>query len=346
MKPSTSAISLLIWLISTWMVTPAQFAFAENTPVIEAPVIEAPIIEAQLQASYRVEVPDDQSYDLSGLTLCHSQLLTISDKNNSTIFRLVIDESSNLKSAKIESAYQIVNIANIDDLDISGLPLVERFKRWWYRTTEGSRLDWEGISCDNETGNLYLVSEEMYGVYQFSPSDPASSRWISSPLFEFAKTQQANVFNQFNAGLEGITFIGDQFILALERDAAALMKLTRIDNKLEPKQVTLLPASGIPSIRPGMSADISDLAIHNNKLYTLERSISAVCRRDITTFKPELCLNFYNTENKIKFKDAKTGLAEGLAIDNDRIYVLTDTNGKSDKSGDRRPILFIFANTL
>lgn len=275
-------------------------------------------------------VEGSEYLDLSGLDLCKGELYTVSDKKNG-IFRVKLDKTTATLTPYLEIS------------DVPSPPL-ESGKRspinYILSFFATPYWDWEGISCSPSTG-FYLVSEEVAEVLHVSFA--GKMRWISGNLYNTGK--KAGFFQKKNAFLEGITHLSDQNILvAVEREPRGLIKLN-----LNDFEVINSPIKVKPHPKPHLNnrnVDFSGLDTLNGLLYTLERNAQMVCKRDLKSFEVVDCKEFGWIENSkvYRYKKMRYGHAEGLAVNQSRIYIILDNNGSKREKGksDRRSLLFEF----
>lgn len=126
----------------------------------------------------------------SGLTIRSDTLFTVSDKHDSAIYRVELQDT-----AAVLIPYLTFQIP-----DPSG-------KNWF---------DFEGITHDN-SGNFYIVSESRFRILKVSADGEVA--WITPDLKSYG--EEKGLFQVFNAYLEGIAWTGENhFILAAERQRA------------------------------------------------------------------------------------------------------------------------------
>jgi hypothetical protein len=108
-----------------------------------------------------------------------------------------------------------------------------------------------------------------------------------------------------------------------------------------------MPDSVFP-VQPGRAPDFTDLAAWGGNVYALMRNGQVVLRLEQSegAWAEGRGVSYAATENDPRFiyADATFGLAEGLALTSDRIFVALDNNGQARAAapGDLRPLLFVF----
>lgn len=271
---------------------------------------EAPLPELELLRA--LPIVFDGDFQPSGLALSNGKLLTVSDKDDATVYELVLSD-------KVASARPFVRFSAPPEyappLDLEGLAVLA-----------GGTL----LAPSEAHSNLLVV-------------DPAGSARFLRSLASIG----SGLLQKRNAGLEGVTTLGDgSYLLAAEREPRGLIHW-------DPQG--RMPTSAWPMDEPrygrhgSRSPDFSDLSSFDGHVYALERNAHLVVRleRGAGTWRETEAWSFGSTENdpKLAYSDRTYGLAEGLAIDAKRIFVVLDNNRdhKASDPSDRRPTLFVFA---
>ncbi|WP_426415832.1 hypothetical protein [Aestuariirhabdus sp. LZHN29] len=263
----------------------------------------------------------EANLQLSGLAFCDGELLTISDRHNNQLYRLQLETERGLAHAM---DWRSIQAPPSSDQGVWG---------WAISLFSGRRLDWEGLACQGET--LYLLSEQLSDVLLSSRNE---TRWL-----KFPQLSVGGMLRHTNAGLEGIALHEEGVLLAAERDARGLLLLVPDGDRwtLQRQQTPLPPLPPIADRNP----DFSGLWYESPWLYTLERNLFRICRRD-SGFQQQRCWSYADTElSPARSYRSEFGVAEGIAADETRIYLITDNNNKALLAAphDRRPQLWIFA---
>ncbi|MEG0862064.1 MAG: esterase-like activity of phytase family protein [Pseudomonas sp.] len=299
----------------------------------------APWPELKFVAEYPVE--GMRGGNLSGLALCKGELWTVSDRDDDLLYRL----DTNAPVWQAES----VPVAAPPVPD-SGLPWGIRSRAWAAGQVRGGDLDFEGISCD-AAGNRYLVSEAHAAVLQV-PVDGAPN-WLKIDPSMVRQARASGMLLHFNALFEGLAVspAGDRIWLAAERERRGLLLINRQQTVWNCGDgCVLLSEAGVemqPPQMPGARAlprDFADLALFNDKLFTLERNAHRICRRDAASAKVERCWSY--AEGALAEPRLYTqpfGLAEALVIDAEGAWIGVDNNGATRNDGESRPIVWRFA---
>jgi len=284
--------------------------------------------------------------NLSGLALCGDRLWTESDRDDGLIYRL----DTGATVWKAENVYINVPPPPAD----TGLPLWLRAIAHVTALIRGGILDFEGITCDGQ-GNRYLVSEGFAAVLKV-PVD-GKPNWLKIDPAIIREAYAKGMLRNFNAIFEGLAInaAGDHLWLAAERQNRGLLSVYKQPGDTWSCQgaCILLNEGGTemqPAQLPGAKAvarDFSDVALYKGKLYTLERNIYQICRRDAQTGTVERCWSFADEALIPSRQYAKSsqnyGLTEALVIDDTGAWVGTDNNDGARNDGEVRPIVWRFA---
>ncbi len=270
----------------------------------------------------------------SGLAYCNHRLLMVSDRHDRHVFQLQIS----LDKA-IYSTYRHLTVPAYPNHKIT-----DKFQQ----LVTGKRFDWEGISCHRS--GIYLLSEQYNNVLYVTDRE---TDWLDLPRADYVGQQ--GILTRHNAGLEGISWHSDgRLLLAAERNARGLLELSHRQTTAPATfplsshwQLDKLatPLEPIHDGSPERIADFSGLAVDSSSTYSLERNLFKICRRD-DDFKEASCWSYAHVELAEELRYQSTyGVAEGIAVDNEYIYLVTDNNEKPlvNAPNDRRPRLWIFS---
>lgn len=268
--------------------------------------------ELSLERALPIDV--DEAFEPSGLLLLEGRLLTVSDKNDETVFELVLHD------------------------DVAE---ARPFLHFEPPPGEPRPFDFEGLSLDLD-GSLLLASEARYRVLSLTRAGQAS--WLTPSLLPLGA--RVGLFQERNAALEGIARLADgRLLLAAEREPRGLLELG--PSLATDAKAWAMPESAYPP-PGGRNPDFADLATSGTDVYALERNAHLVVRlqRSEAGWLEREAWSYGRTENDPRFVCADTsfGLAEGLALDDERVYVVLDNNRDARKAdaADHRPLLFIF----
>lgn len=284
--------------------------------------------ELEFEAAYVVDGIDD--LQPSGLAVCQNKLVFVSDKHESQLFEL------SLTNDGIARALPWKTLTDIPAPPTQAFSLGTSAKRFFETLLGLSRgADWEGIAC-NAQGDIFLASEYYFSVLKIS-SD-ASMQWMIKDLYRTGL--KAGLFQKNNAYLEGITVFDRGLLLAAERDPRGLIHVK--DNTLS---ISVQP--GAQSTPEGLSLDFTGLETFQGKTLVLERNQYQVCTLNAHDI-PENCYSFKDTALSASwgYATGPYGLAEGLAVDGDTLWIIVDNNGDARLSDpqDHRSTLMRFRN--
>ncbi|MDD1014153.1 esterase-like activity of phytase family protein [Pseudomonas rubra] len=316
-----------------------RLALTAALALLSLPALAAPWPELKLVAEHPVE--GMRGGNLSGLSECRGGLWAVSDRDDELLYRLET-------SAAVWQAESVqMEVPPVPD---SGLPWGLRSRTWAASQVRGGELDFEGISCD-AAGNHYLVSEAHAAVLQVPVE--GSPNWLKIDPSMVRQARASGMLLHFNALFEGlaVSSAGDRIWLAAERERRGLLLINRQQTTwncgngcvlLSEAGVEMQPAQ-MAKPRP-VSRDFADLALFNDKLFTLERNAYRICRRDAQTAKVERCWSFAaDALAEPRRYSQPFGLAEALVIDAKGAWIGLDNNGATRQDGESRPIVWRFA---
>ena len=281
--------------------------------------------------------------NLSGIAACGDRLWTESDRDDGIIYRL--DTTSTVWKAE-----NVLIQAPPPPAD-TGLPMMLRATAHAAALIRGGILDFEGITCDGQ-GNRYLVSEGFAAVLKVPVEGKPS--WLNINPAVIREAYAKGMLRRFNAIFEGLAInaAGDHLWLAAERQHRGLLSLYRQpDGSWDCRGSCILLNEGGTEMQPAklkgahpVSRDFADLSLYKGKLYTLERNIYQICRRDLQTAKVEHCWSFADEALLPNRQYTQNyGLTEALIIDDTGAWVGIDNNDGARADGEVRPIVWRFA---
>lgn len=305
--------------------------------LVVAPVFAAPLETLKLQSEHPVD--GMVGGNLSGLASCNGRLWTVSDRDDNLLYSLDVSD----RTWKAEP--HVIDMPKPE----SYLPLSLRSLANLSSIVRGGSMDFEGISCD-AAGNHYLVSE-AYGTVLKVPVEGAPV-WLPLPAALVEQARANGMLQHFNAIFEGIAVnaAGDRIWLAAEREKRGLLVVQRDKDQWTCGQsCVLLAEAGKDTLPPEqnrkkVSTDFSDISLYNGKLFTLERSVYRICRRELETGQIERCWSF-SKEAMLPSRryDQPYGLTEALVVDETGAWIGIDNNSGARADGEERPIVWRFA---
>ncbi|MBD8200978.1 esterase-like activity of phytase family protein [Pseudomonas viridiflava] len=305
--------------------------------LVVAPVFAAPLEALKLQSEHPVD--GMVGGNLSGLASCNGRLWTVSDRDDNLLYSLDVSD----RTWKAEP--HVIDMPKPD----SYLPLNLRSLANMSSIVRGGSMDFEGISCD-AAGNRYLVSE-AYGTVLKVPVEGAPV-WLPLPAALVEQARANGMLQHFNAIFEGIAVnaAGDRIWLAAEREKRGLLVVQRDKDQWTCGQsCVLLAEAGKDTLPPEqnrkkVSTDFSDISLYNGKLFTLERSVYRICRRELETGQIERCWSFAKEAMLPSRRyDQPYGLTEALVVDETGAWIGIDNNSGARADGEERPIVWRLA---
>ncbi|MCA0892300.1 esterase-like activity of phytase family protein [Microbulbifer agarilyticus] len=289
----------------------------------------APVQPAKLLGAWWID--DSEDLDISGLSFCDGELLAVADKSSERIYRLPIQADA--ERVTLEPKARFARPGLPDDQ-----PVPLKVRALHYASTPLS-MDFEGITCD--ASGVYLLSERHNRIAQLD-SAAKRAQWLTPRWSESARAR--GYLQIFNAESEGLVKAEDDFWVALEREPRGLLRLKR-DEEVGQDFRSLPEVTGLDF--RGRAEDVTALAYYDGSLFTLERNAFAVCRRELTSLRAEWCVHYRDIEEapKYVYQDTRFGKGEGLAINQQGIFVVLDNNGvaRVADAEDRRGLLLHLA---
>lgn len=269
----------------------------------------------ELEAAVILPIESALPIEPSGLCLRDGELFSVSDDTDDWIFQVLLEDG------------------------------VARFEPFLHFTkpagSEDALLDLEGIVAGPE-GSFYLLSEAFARVLEVFPD--GQSAWATVALDEAGR--ELGLFKVPNGGLEGFTAIApDRFLLLAERQPRGWLEVTSEDVlqggvMRKTRFWADLTVTRIPDFTGAdfFQGTLFVLFRNGELVTTLERS-EAGWEEGPTAWSFRSVL----ADDAIGYRDTLYGMAEGLAVDDDFIYVVMDNNGSPRRysSTDVRPLLLI-----
>jgi hypothetical protein len=257
-------------------------------------------------------VDSDMPVEPSGLAFFQGELLSVSDEEDRTVFRVEIGRAA----ASMEPAFHF-------DPPPDG----------------PSDLDLEGIAVCAD--HIYLVSETADELLEVKPT--GESHWVPAGVRRYAVGR--GLLGTPGAGLEGVTCAEDGgLVLAAEREPRALLWMS-----LDPPGMTAAEILDLDDTLVGHStfSDFSDLASEPGRLWALYRYryqiLEVIGEPGSVTLEPVVDFGDRALDPRTRYVSTRFGMAEGLAADDGYFYVIDDNNDlpRAADPSDSRPILFV-----
>jgi hypothetical protein len=243
--------------------------------------------------------PQGERFDASGLLLLpDGELLTLNDRGP-TLYRI-----------------EFLDGTNAADL----LPLTDCFAPQQLaplRPERADPFDCEGIARDTQ-GRLYLCEEFNRWVLR---CDPKLARVERLPI-DWSPVQGSFSHVDRNASFEGIAVGGKRLYLANERTSPVIIEVD-----LGSLRVTDHFAV-YPARTSLLGTHYSDLAWHDGRLYVLCRQHRVVLEVDPRNHCVLAEFDYRALEDQLDYlKQFPAGVMEGLAVNRNFIWLVTDNNG-------------------
>jgi hypothetical protein len=268
-------------------------------------------------AAWLLNLPDLEPFGASGLLqLSSGDLLTVNDRGVE-VFRV---------------SFQIgTNVANL----LMHTDLFNERQLGHLSESRTRRYDVEGIARDDQ-GRIYLCDEAERWILRCAPSGDRAER------LDIDWTPVEHLFSRTtrNASFEGIAIGGSRLFLANERSQAAIIVIDLH---------TLTVVTHFAPRPAGLwlwEPHYSDLSWHNDILYVLVRESHLVLAVDPLTGRVLVEYDYKAVERDPEFEHERAyplvGVMEGLAVDREHIWLVTDNNHRPRLRypQDYRPVLF------
>jgi uncharacterized protein YjiK len=261
-------------------------------------------------AAWQLDVKE--RFDASALAFHKGKLITVNDRDG----------------AFYELSLQTNSIAKLKKLN-----LFPKARLLQIAPKKAARFDLEGISIDSQ-GNLYVSEETQRLVFKSS----RDGKTIEALTFDWSPVKKF-ISGDPNASLEGIAVAGDLLYLANERSTPRIFVIDLPSRKIIDS--FFVDSEGFAFGGP----HYSDLGFFDERLFILNRNHRCILEVDPATKRVRAEYSFAQMELAEDFaykSDYPTGAMEGLAIDNEHFWLLTDNNGKArfKHPQDTRPTLF------
>ncbi len=252
----------------------------------------------------------------SGLTLKDGQLYTVCDDAN-VIYKVNVLDLHNA---------EVVVDQRLDVTQLSAL-----------------NLDLEGITVVD--GEFFVVSEVHHKLISLK-GDKVT--WIPEIGGVYADAFKAGLFQLYNAGMEAVTYLGDQtFLMSVERQPRGLIEVTfDAEFKSIIKQSNQLFDDSKYPLVESRKPDLAGLYYHQGVVYALYRNAYII--HELIKDKQGIYQEgqAWSYEHIVKdpqyaYQDMQFGHAEGLAVDDEYFYLIVDNNNDSRllNPNDKRPLL-------
>ena len=260
---------------------------------------------------WRLDLPEGRRFDASGLAWDGNRLLVVDDRQPE-IYQV---EFGGTNAAKLRPT----GIFSWNQMT----PFLGSKRR---------HFDFEGLARD-EQGRIFVCEESTRSIFRWEPA----TRKVERLEIDWAPVRQY-FSSDDNASFEGIAIGGGKLWLANERDRARLIEV----------DLQTLKVVGDFAPQPSTWSFVlhySDLCWFKGHLFLLLRHHRVILEIDPTTRDVLAEYNYRAMEEAPEHryhKEFPTGTMEGLAVDDQYFWLVTDNNGfgRQENSTDRRPTLF------
>jgi uncharacterized protein YjiK len=262
--------------------------------------------------TWQLNAPGGDRFDASGLAFWKGKLLTVSDRD-SELYEIVLGTNTTAQ------------------LKLTGLFPHKAVSRAAFLPEP--RYDCEGIAVDPE-GAVYISEESERSIFKTSgegqPVERLKIDW--SPVKQFFGRDP-------NASFEGVAVAPTKIYVANERDAPRIIVVDRATLKVQDS--FFVDSESFAFGGP----HYSDLSFFEGHLYILDRNHRVIFEVDPSTKRVLAEHEFGQMElaEEVAYRTIyPTGTMEGLALDQNYFWLVTDNNGlgRIKYPKDARPTLF------
>lgn len=257
-----------------------------------------------------------QPIEPSGLTLKDGQLYTVCDDAN-IIFKIDVLDDQNAE-AVIDQSLDVTQLSAMN-LDLEGITVVD--------------------------GEFFVVSEVHHKLIRIQGKQLA---WVPELGGVYADAFKAGLFQLYNAGMEAVTYLGDQtFLMSVERQPRGLIEVTfDAEYKSIIKQSNQLFDDSKYPLLESRKPDLAGLYFHQDVVYALHRNAYVIHelvkdKQGIYQEGQSWSYEHIVKDPKYAYQDMQFGHAEGLAVDDEYFYLVLDNNKnpRLKSPNDNRPLL-------
>lgn len=288
----------------------------------QAPV--QPELELELEAAWVIDNRDGPA-DLAGLAQHGGRLFTVSRSDPEGVWEI----------APPLAGQERARLRRHLTLD---LPPLRR---------DRGEIEFAGITADPD-GRLHLISRNYSRILVVAP-DGKVTGWLETPDLE-GPAQAQGLLATARGRWNGIAWVGPgQFYLVAEREPRGLQYLQLARYRTVVKAVNL-DSTRYPPGR-GRIPDFGDLFYDGRTLWALQRNAEVITPLVSTAgnrIVEGAAWSFRATAASpdLPGRGGVPGLAEGLALDDGRIYILYDSRRGRVEADGRGPLLLVFRRPM
>lgn len=288
---------------------------------------------------WQLNLPGGRRFDASGLTfLPNGHLITVSDRGP-TLYRIQFLRGTN--AANLIALPDIFTPAQLAP----------------FATEKVGRYDCEGITCDPR-GRIYLCEEANRWILR---DDPAKGTVERLPI-DWSPVQRYFSPTDRNASFEGVAVAGNRLFVANERSLGRLivvnLRTMKVVDSFVVRPAHPDPVWGVQNLLEEAAGVLvgkklsnntwdvhySDLCWYQGALYVLLRESQCILKVNPKTHHvlAEYGYGAVARRRQVAYRwPYPTGLMEGLAVDRNSFWLVTDNNGAARRvnPADHRPTL-------
>lgn len=259
-----------------------------------------------------MEAPAVNRFEASGLTFSsNKELLVVRDKETA-LYRIDFKDE---------------HVAKLEKTKIFAADHMEQFRK-----SKSQDFDFEGLARD-EQGRIYVCEEDRRGVFRWDPSTKSVEQlpidW--TPVKKYFSEDR-------NASFEGIAVGDGKLWLANERDRARIIEV-------DLQSLKVVSDFGPLPTHWAIVLHYSDLCWFKGRLFVLLRHHRLILEINPENHDVLAEYNYASMEDAPQHeyrKNFPTGVMEGLTVDDEFFWLVTDNNGlaRMQDASDHRPTLF------
>lgn len=272
---------------------------------------------AELQLLHQGIGSEDR--ELSGLTGNKGQIFTVDDGDH-RIFRIIHSKKNRFR---FKPFLNLKKTKGYKEYKISAKAIADKKKL-------GEWLDLEGVSFCPKTG-WFLVNERLRDIIRVTVDDELMVlNWDQSTVPQLMQ-------GGANAGIEAIAVDCERnviwvakernprFIIGVNADTGKVIRTIALSGSDRSGQRVIDYRSGHGLM--DIPDDIAGLAYDRDHLYVLERNTYEVAKYSLALGRVISRMSYYMAASKLYEQTEPYGLAEGLWLDKEQIFIGFDHNG-------------------
>lgn len=304
------------WLFTLWFCL-APIATAEvRSARVKFPGEKATFPSYNLSATnyWHIDLINGEQFDASALLFFQGEILTVNDKG-SEVYKIIRGTNHQARFQILENVFTSAQLAG-------------------FSREKKNHYDSEGLAQD-EQGRLYFCEEMNRWILRYD----FTTRKVERLPIDWAPVEKYFDKNDVNASFEGIA-IGDGLLYVANERQVGRIIVVNLENNRVVDHFTVQP-----SHTNARDVHFSDLSFFKGHLYALLRESRLVLKIEPKSHLVLAEYKFADMELQPEFAYLffiPTSTMEGLAVDDDFIWLVTDNNGygRLKNPQDKRPTLF------